>query len=95
MAPFFAAINKWYQHLKNHRTQANLAIRHRHVAMMQTAGVPILAGTDEPNPFCLTGFGLHDELQLLADSQQRLIGFCQFTFTLRLRFADFFARLSE
>jgi hypothetical protein len=30
------------------------------------AGIPILAGTDFPNPYCLPGFGLHDELQWLV-----------------------------
>jgi hypothetical protein len=30
------------------------------------AGVPILAGTDELNPYCLPGFSLHDELARLV-----------------------------
>jgi len=33
---------------------------------MQRAGVPILAGTDTPNPYCLPGFSLHDELAWLV-----------------------------
>jgi len=32
------------------------------------AGVPILAGTDCLNPYCLPGFGLHDELALLVQA---------------------------
>lgn len=36
------------------------------VGAMQKAGVPILAGTDEANPYCFAGFGLHDELALLV-----------------------------
>ncbi|WP_205513498.1 amidohydrolase family protein [Longitalea arenae] len=30
------------------------------------AGIPILAGTDFPNPYCFPGFGLHDELEWLV-----------------------------
>ena len=30
------------------------------------AGVPILAGTDEQNPYCMPGFSLHDELARLV-----------------------------
>jgi tetratricopeptide (TPR) repeat protein len=36
------------------------------VGAMQKAGVGILAGTDASNPFCMPGFGLHDELGLLV-----------------------------
>ena len=32
------------------------------------AGVGIIGGTDCLNPYCLPGFGLHDELALLVDS---------------------------
>ena len=35
---------------------------------MSKAGVPILAGTDEGNPFCYAGFSLHDELGLLVSA---------------------------
>jgi imidazolonepropionase-like amidohydrolase len=38
------------------------------VGAMQQAGVPILAGTDEMNPYCFPGFSLHDELALLVDA---------------------------
>jgi hypothetical protein len=36
------------------------------VGAMNKANVPILAGTDEVNPFCFPGFSLHDELGLLV-----------------------------
>ncbi len=36
------------------------------VGAMQKAGVGILAGTDTGNPYCIPGFTLHDELQLLV-----------------------------
>lgn len=38
------------------------------VGMMFRAGVPLLAGTDAMNPYCLPGFSLHDELVLLVQS---------------------------
>jgi imidazolonepropionase-like amidohydrolase len=37
------------------------------VAKMQRAGVNVLAGTDDSNPYSFVGFGLHDELALLVD----------------------------
>lgn len=36
------------------------------VAAMYAAGVGILAGTDTPSPYCIPGFAVHDELQLLV-----------------------------
>lgn len=36
------------------------------VGEMQRAGVGLLAGTDDANPFCFPGFSLHDELALLV-----------------------------
>jgi imidazolonepropionase-like amidohydrolase len=36
------------------------------VAAMNKAGVGLLAGTDEMNPYCFPGFSLHDELGLLV-----------------------------
>ncbi len=36
------------------------------IAPLNRAGVPILAGTDLPNPYVYPGFGLHDELRLLV-----------------------------
>jgi len=38
------------------------------VGMMFRAGVPLLAGTDVMNPYCMPGFSLHDELALLVES---------------------------
>jgi hypothetical protein len=38
------------------------------VGLMSRAGVPMMAGTDAMNPYCLPGFSLHDELALLAES---------------------------
>jgi imidazolonepropionase-like amidohydrolase len=38
----------------------------RMVTEMYRAGVPILAGTDVLNPYCLPGFSLHDELENLV-----------------------------
>jgi imidazolonepropionase-like amidohydrolase len=36
--------------------------------MMADMGVPLLAGTDYPNPYIIPGFGLHDELVLLVEA---------------------------
>jgi imidazolonepropionase-like amidohydrolase len=38
------------------------------VGQMRRAGVALLAGTDTLGPFCLPGFGLHDELSLLVQA---------------------------
>jgi imidazolonepropionase-like amidohydrolase len=38
------------------------------VGKMQQAGVGILAGTDDANPYSFVGFGLHDELALLVEA---------------------------
>jgi imidazolonepropionase-like amidohydrolase len=38
------------------------------VGAMFRAGVPILAGTDDTNPYVFPGFSLHDELALLVES---------------------------
>jgi len=38
------------------------------VRRMGALDVPLLAGTDSPNPFTYPGFGLHDELELLVDA---------------------------
>ena len=40
----------------------------RVVGAMQRAGVGILAGTDTGNPFCISGFSLHDELRLMVEA---------------------------
>jgi imidazolonepropionase-like amidohydrolase len=36
--------------------------------MLYRAGVPLLAGTDAPEPYCPPGFALHQELELLVES---------------------------
>jgi imidazolonepropionase-like amidohydrolase len=38
------------------------------VGKMQKAGVGILAGTDDANPYSFVGFGLHDELVMLVEA---------------------------
>jgi imidazolonepropionase-like amidohydrolase len=38
------------------------------VDLMHKAGVKILAGTDDANPFCFPGFSIHDELAILVDA---------------------------
>jgi len=38
------------------------------VKAMNSAGVPLLAGTDTPNPYTYPGFSLHEELQLLVSA---------------------------
>jgi imidazolonepropionase-like amidohydrolase len=38
------------------------------VGLLARAGVPLLAGTDELNPYCFPGFSLHDELGLLVSA---------------------------
>jgi imidazolonepropionase-like amidohydrolase len=38
------------------------------VGKMMKAGVGILAGTDNNNPYCLPGFSIHDELALLVEA---------------------------
>ncbi|HLK32737.1 MAG TPA: amidohydrolase family protein [Terriglobales bacterium] len=47
------------------------------VGELFSAGVPLLAGTDTPNPFCFPGFGLHDELELMVDSGVTPLGALQ------------------
>jgi hypothetical protein len=34
--------------------------------LIHEAGIPLLAGTDFPNPHCYAGFGLHEELELMV-----------------------------
>ena len=38
------------------------------VGLMHEVGVPLLAGTDPPNPWCFPGFSLHDEMGLLVSA---------------------------
>ena len=34
--------------------------------IFESRGVRILAGTDAPNPFCVPGYSLHEELELMV-----------------------------
>jgi len=36
--------------------------------VLHRAGVPMLAGTDAPEPYCPPGFALHQELELLVEA---------------------------
>lgn len=47
------------------------------VGVLFRADVPMLAGTDTPNPFCFPGFGLHDELALMVESGVTPLGALQ------------------
>jgi hypothetical protein len=47
------------------------------VGAMFRAGVPILAGTDNSNPYVFPGFSLHDELALLVESGLTPLGALQ------------------
>jgi len=38
------------------------------VRILHESGVPLLVGTDAPNPFVLHGFAIHEELQYLVDT---------------------------
>ena len=46
----------------------NRDVERRIVGRMAALGVPVLAGTDSPNPFTYPAFGLHDELELLVEA---------------------------
>jgi hypothetical protein len=62
------------------------------VGIMFRAGVPLLAGTDAMNPFCLPGFSLHDELALLVESGLTPLAALQ---AATLRPAEFLGRTGE
>ena len=60
---------------KRHRPQSEASIKFEQeqykknlflLNKMQKSGVPIIAGADVLNPFCLPGFSLHEELQLMV-----------------------------
>jgi imidazolonepropionase-like amidohydrolase len=38
------------------------------VSLMHKAGVSMLTGTDDANPFCFPGFSIHDELAILVEA---------------------------
>jgi hypothetical protein len=61
------------------------------VGIMFRAGVPLLAGTDVMNPYCLPGFSLHDELALLVESGLTPLAALQ---AATLRPAEFLGRTS-
>ena len=46
--------------------QQDFDFKLRIVKYLKDAGIPLLAGTDFPNPFCYPGFSLHEELQWLV-----------------------------
>ena len=48
------------------QTKREYELKLKITKMVYDAGIPILAGTDFPNPHCYIGFGLHDELDLLV-----------------------------
>lgn len=62
------------------------------VGMMFRAGVPLLAGTDAMNPYCMPGFSLHDELVLLVESGLTPLAALQ---AATLRPAEFLGRSEE
>jgi imidazolonepropionase-like amidohydrolase len=59
---------------------------------MFRAGVPLLAGTDAMNPYCMPGFSLHDELALLVESGLTPLAALQ---AATLRPAEFLGRTAE
>jgi hypothetical protein len=62
------------------------------VGIMFRAGVPLLAGTDAMNPYCMPGFSLHDELALLVESGLTPLAALQ---SATLRPAEFFGRTTD
>jgi Amidohydrolase family len=50
------------------RAEARYRLNVKLLKQMHDAGVPILAGTDCLNPFCLPGFSIHTELELLVEA---------------------------
>lgn len=48
------------------QSKREYALKLKITKMVYDAGIPILAGTDFPNPHCYIGFGLHDEMELLV-----------------------------
>jgi imidazolonepropionase-like amidohydrolase len=57
------------------------------VKAMRAAKVPLLAGTDTPNPYTYPGFSLHEELELLVSAGLSPMEALQ---TATLRAAEFF-----
>ncbi|NBC16407.1 MAG: amidohydrolase family protein [Bacteroidetes bacterium] len=62
------------------------------VGLMAEAGVPLLAGSDTPNPWAFPGFGVHDELELFVEAGMTPLQALQ---TATLNPARFFDRTDE
>ncbi len=65
----------WYPPPGYEHPEAEIAAAHafyahemKLVGLMAEVGVPILAGSDTPNPWAFPGSGLHDELALLVEA---------------------------
>lgn len=54
------------QQAQNDGARRFLAAQRQLLAELDRLGVPILAGTDTPNPLMIAGFSLHDELEALV-----------------------------
>jgi len=48
------------------QSKQEFEIKLKIINLIHKEGIPILAGTDFPNPHCYIGFGLHDELEWLV-----------------------------
>ncbi|HEX7832041.1 MAG TPA: CIA30 family protein [Thermoanaerobaculia bacterium] len=70
LAPYLsdAARTSLAQGFQNLRGGKDLAVAKNTVRQLKAAGVPILAGTDAPNPGTAHGVALHRELELLVDA---------------------------
>lgn len=44
------------------------AVKKKIIKLLHQGGVKLLAGTDTPNPYCIPGFSLHDELEIFVES---------------------------
>ena len=50
------------------KSQRQFKNQQKLLKLLHAAGVPFIAGTDCLNPYCLPGFSIHTELELLAES---------------------------
>ena len=50
------------------RRKAEFAKYQELTGLLNTAGVPLLVGTDAPEPFCPPGYSLHQEMELMVQS---------------------------
>jgi imidazolonepropionase-like amidohydrolase len=71
LAPFLTlsdaqGLKAFFPH--NASASANYSVPREAVRKLKTAGVPILAGTDAPNPGTTHGASMHRELELLVDA---------------------------